>query len=39
MFFLPSGKGISAELNLEEDTIVHCIYTIDIKASLKKIEK
>jgi len=35
----PSGKGISAELNPEEDTIVPCIYTTDIKASLKKIEK
>lgn len=34
----PSGKGISAELNPEENTIVPCIYTTDIKASLKKIE-
>jgi predicted enzyme related to lactoylglutathione lyase len=34
-----SGKGISAELNLEESTIVPSIYTVNIEATLKRIEK
>lgn len=35
----PSGKGISAELNLEESTVVPSIYTSDIDAVLGRIRK
>ena len=34
----PSGKGIGAELNSEEDVIVPAIHTCDIEAKLKLIE-
>ncbi len=34
----PSGKGISAELNSEEEVIVPAIHTCDIEAKLKLIE-
>ncbi len=35
----PSGKGPSAELNSEEETLVPVIYTSDIKEKLELIEK
>lgn len=34
----PSGKGISAELNSEEEVIVPAIHTYDIEAKFKLIE-
>ena len=34
----PSGKGIGAELNSEEDVIVPAIHTCDIEAKLELIE-
>lgn len=35
----PSGKGISAELNPEEEIVVPSIYTTDIEGKLKLIEE
>lgn len=35
----PSGKGISAELSPEEETIVPSIYTTDIEGKLELIEE
>ena len=34
----PSGKGISAELNLEENAVVPSIFTLDIEAVLERIK-
>ena len=35
----PSGKGISAELNPEENLVVPSIYASNIEGALRKIEK
>lgn len=35
----PSGKGISAELNLEEEVVVPSIHTSNIKSTLERIKQ
>lgn len=35
----PSGKGISAELNSEEEVVVPSIHTSNIEATLKRIKE